>query len=292
MNKSKISSINNLNKKSIDKSIAYNPIKEYYNNYEKEEKEEDINRIIGKKLSNEDNNIMNLKNKIKLLENKTSRLQSMNEIFLDLLKNQQKINKNNIKKNPDYIKQFENSYNNINMGPIFQDENNRPSMRKSNSQLNMFSAKDIKYYKGPIKLMQEQLKAYIFQTTLDRRRQEYLFNEKINDIKNEINDRLLKLEHRQQLQFSSIMNSINTGSYGDFKSISQKLMFQQKDKENLEEYIKGKLEDLNKINNQYSKNFNYNMLKFNNMYFNNDFDYINNKIINNEYNYDNNYFDK
>ena len=292
MNKSKISSINNLNKKSIDKSIAYNPIKEYYNNYEKEEKEEDINRIIGKKLSNEDNNIMNLKNKIKLLENKTSRLQSMNEIFLDLLKNQQKINKNNIKKNPDYIKQFENSYNNINMGPIFQDENNRPSMRKSNSQLNMFSAKDIKYYKGPIKLMQEQLKAYIFQTTLDRRRQEYLFNEKINDIKNEINDRLLKLEHRQQLQFSSIMNSINTGSYGDFKSISQKLMLQQKDKENLEEYIKGKLEDLNKINNQYSKNFNYNMLKFNNMYFNNDFDYINNKIINNEYNYDNNYFDK
>ena len=292
MKKSKISSINNFNKKSIDKSIAYNPIKEYYNNYEKEEKEEDINRIIGKKLSNEDNNIMNLKNKIKLLENKTSRLQSMNEIFLDLLKNQQKINKNNIKKNPDYIKQFENSYNNINMGPIFQDENNRPSMRKSNSQLNMFSAKDIKYYKGPIKLMQEQLKAYIFQTTLDRRRQEYLFNEKINDIKNEINDRLLKLEHRQQLQFSSIMNSINTGSYGDFKSISQKLMFQQKDKEKLEEYIKGKLEDLNKINNQYSKNFNYNMLKFNNMYFNNDFDYINNKNINNEYNYDNNYFDK
>ena len=292
MKKSKISSINNFNKKSIDKSIAYNPIKEYYNNYEKEEKEEDINRIIGKKLSNEDNNIMNLKNKIKLLENKTSRLQSMNEIFLDLLKNQQKINKNNIKKNPDYIKQFENSYNNINMGPIFQDENNRPSMRKSNSQLNMFSAKDIKYYKGPIKLMQEQLKAYIFQTTLDRRRQEYLFNEKINDIKNEINDRLLKLEHRQQLQFSSIMNSINTGSYGDFKSISQKLMFQQKDKENLEEYIKGKLEDLNKINNQYSKNFNYNMLKFNNMYFNNDFDYINNKNINNEYNYDNNYFAK
>ena len=292
MKKSKISSINNFNKKSIDKSIAYNPIKEYYNNYEKEEKEEDINRIIGKKLSNEDNNIMNLKNKIKLLENKTSRLQSMNEIFLDLLKNQQKINKNNIKKNPDYIKRFENSYNNINMGPIFQDENNRPSMRKSNSQLNMFSAKDIKYYKGPIKLMQEQLKAYIFQTTLDRRRQEYLFNEKINDIKNEINGRLLKLEHRQQLQFSSIMNSINTGSYGDFKSISQKLMFQQKDKENLEEYIKGKLEDLNKINNQYSKNFNYNMLKFNNMYFNNDFDYINNKNINNEYNYDNNYFDK
>ena len=174
MKKSKISSINNFNKKSIDKSIAYNPIKEYYNNYEKEEKEEDINRIIGKKLSNEDNNIMNLKNKIKLLENKTSRLQSMNEIFLDLLKNQQKINKNNIKKNPDYIKQFENSYNNINMGPIFQDENNRPSMRKSNSQLNMFSTKDIKYYKGPIKLMQEQLKAYIFQTTLDRRRQEYL----------------------------------------------------------------------------------------------------------------------
>ena len=29
-------------KKSIDKSITYNPIQEYYNNYENEEKEEDI----------------------------------------------------------------------------------------------------------------------------------------------------------------------------------------------------------------------------------------------------------
>ena len=279
-------------KKSIDKSITYNPIQEYYNNYENEEKEEDINKIIQKKISNEDNIINNLKNKVKLLENKTNRLQSMNEIFLDLLKNQQKMNKSNINQNPDFIREFKNSYNNINMGPIFQEEYGRPSMKKSNSQLNMFSAKDIKYYKGPIKLMQEQLKAYIFQTTLDRRRQEYLINEKIDDIKNEINDRLLKLEHRQKLQFSSIMNNIKTGSYGDFKSISQKLMFQQKDKENLEEYIQAKLKDLTKINNQYNKIFNYNMMKFSNMYFNNDLDYINNKNINNQYNYNNNYFDK
>ena len=37
---------------------------------------------------------MNLKNKIINLENKTNRLQSMNEVFLDLLKKQQKEIKN------------------------------------------------------------------------------------------------------------------------------------------------------------------------------------------------------
>ena len=77
----------------------------------------------------------------------------------------------------------------------------------------MFNIKDIKYYKEPIKLMQEQLKAYIFQTTLDRRRQEYLMNEQINDIKSEVHNRLLKLENQQRLNMESIANSINTGSY-------------------------------------------------------------------------------
>ena len=38
---------------------------------------------------------MNLKNKIIMLENKTNRLHSMNEVFLDLLKKQQKSIDNN-----------------------------------------------------------------------------------------------------------------------------------------------------------------------------------------------------
>ena len=223
-----------------------------------------------------------------MLENKTNRLQSMNEIFLDLLKNQQRINKHHIKQNPNFINQFENRYNNINMGPIYPEEVNRPKMRKSSSQLAMFNARDIKYYKEPIKLMQEQLKAYIFQTTLDRRRQEYLINEQINDIRSEVNNRLLKLEHQQKLQLDSIMNTVNTGSYNNFNSIAQRLMIQQRDRENLEDFMEEKLKNLTNINNKYNRNFNYNIMEINNRYFNNDFDYINNR--NNNINYNNNYF--
>ena len=128
---------------------------------------------------------MNLKNKIIMLENKTNRLQSMNEVFLDLLKKQQKsIDNNSIYNNNknDYdnyiLHKYRNRYDDLNIynNPI-NNEIERPKLRKSNSQLDMFSIKDIKYYKEPIKLMQEQLKAYIFQTTLDRRREEYLINE-------------------------------------------------------------------------------------------------------------------
>ena len=125
-----------------------------------------------------------------MLENKTNRLQSMNEVFLDLLKKQQKaINKNS---NPNndidnenyFLHKYRNRYDDLNMNnnPI-NSELERPKLRKSNSQLDMFSIKDIKYYKEPIKLMQDQLKAYIFQTSLDRRREQYLINEQINDIK-------------------------------------------------------------------------------------------------------------
>ena len=124
-----------------------------------------------------------------MLENKTNRLQSMNDVFLDLLKNQQKINKQNSRQNSNFINQFENRYENIRIPPIHPNDFDRPRLRQSNSQLDMFNIKDIKYYKEPIKLMQEQLKAYIFQTTLDRRREEYLLNEQINDIKNEVNNR-------------------------------------------------------------------------------------------------------
>ena len=227
-------------------------------------------------MANDENTITNLKNKVKMLENKTNRLQSMNEIFLDLLKNQQKINKNHLRQNPDFIQRFENRFNNISTNPIYPPEYNKIKMKKSNSQLNMFSIKDIKYYKEPIKIMQEQLKAYIFQTTLDRRRQEYLINEQINDLRNEVRNRLLKLEHQQQLQLSTIRNSINTGSYNNLDSITQKLLIQQRDRENLENFMEEKLSNLTSINRRYNGNINdNNPININNRYFNNNIDSTN-----------------
>ena len=208
-----------------------------------------------------------------MLENKTNRLQSMNDVFLDLLKNQQKINRNHIKENPDFIQRFENRFNNISTNPIYPPEYNKLKMKKSNSQLNMFNIKDIKYYREPIKIMQEQLKAYIFQTTLDRRRQEYLINEQINDLRNEVHNRLLKLEHQQQLQLSTIRNSINTGTYNNLDLITQKLMIQQRDRENLENFMEEKLNNLKNINKKYNGNNNNNQI------------YINNRFLDNNYNY-------
>lgn len=224
-------------------------------------------------MANDENTITNLKNKVKMLENKTNRLQSMNEIFLDLLKNQQTINKNHIKQNPDFIQRFENRFNNISTNPIYPPEYNKLKMKKSNSQLSMFNIKDIKYYREPIKIMQEQLKAYIFQTTLDRRRQEYLINEQINDLRNEVHNRLLKLEHQQQLQLSTIRNSINTGTYNNLDLITQKLMIQQRDRENLENFMEEKLNNLKNINKKYNGNNNNNQI------------YINNRFLDNNYNY-------
>ena len=224
-------------------------------------------------MANDENTITNLKNKVKMLENKTNRLQSMNEIFLDLLKSQQKINKNHIKQNPDFIQRFENRFNNISTNPIYPPEYNKLKMKKSNSQLSMFNIKDIKYYREPIKIMQEQLKAYIFQTTLDRRRQEYLINEQINDLRNEVHNRLLKLEHQQQLQLSTIRNSINTGTYNNLDLITQKLMIQQRDRENLENFMEEKLNNLKNINKKYNGNNNNNQI------------YINNRFLDNNYNY-------
>ena len=227
-------------------------------------------------MANDENTITNLKNKVKMLENKINRLQSMNEIFLDLLKNQQKINKNHIKQNPDFIQRFENRFNNISTNPIYPPEYNKLKMKKSNSQLSMFNIKDIKYYREPIKIMQEQLKAYIFQTTLDRRRQEYLINEQINDLRNEVHNRLLKLEHQQQLQLSTIRNSINTGTYNNLDLITQKLMIQQRDRENLENFMEEKLNNLTSINRRYKGNINdNNPININNRYFNNNIDLTN-----------------
>ena len=261
-------------------------------------------------MANDENTITNLRNKVKMLENKTNRLQSMNEIFLDLLKNQQKINRNHIRQNPDFIQRFENKFNHISTNPIYPPEYNKLKMKKSNSQLNMFNIKDIKYYREPIKLMQEQLKAYIFQTTLDRRRQEYLINEQINDLRNEVHNRLLKrrqeylineqindlrnevhnrllkLEHRQQLQLSTIRNSINTGTYNNLDLITQKLMIQQRDRENLENFMEEKLNDLTNINKRYNGYRNNN----NQIYINNRFFNSNDNSTNNNNSKYNNFF--
>ena len=216
---------------------------------------------------------MNLKNKINMLENKTNRLQSMNEVFLDLLKKQQKsINNNNINLNNNYdydnyiIHKYRNRYDDLNMynNPI-NNEFERPKLRKSNSQLDMFSIKDIKYYKEPIKLMQEQLKAYIFQTTLDRRREEYLLNEQINDIKSEVKNRLTRLENQHRLQLNSLANSINNGGY-NFDSLANRLTVYQREKENFEDFMDEKLSRLININ----KSINNNRMEYNN-YNNNDY---------------------
>jgi hypothetical protein len=224
---------------------------------------------------------MNLKNKIIMLENKTNRLQSMNEVFLDLLKKQQKsIDNNNINNNNknDYdnyiLHKYRNRYDDLNIynNPI-NNEIERPKLRKSNSQLDMFSIKDIKYYKEPIKLMKEQLKAYIYQTTLDRRREEYLINEQINDIKNEVKDRLTRLENQQRLQLSSLANSMNNGGYS-FDTLANRLSVYQRERENFEEFMDDKLNKLSNIN----KSMNSNRLGLSNRYSN----------YNNNYNYNNN----
>ena len=222
-----------------------------------------------------------------MLENKTNRLQSMNEVFLDLLKKQQKTiyqNQNNGMNNnqKDYdnyiLHKYRNRYDDINMNnnPI-NSELKRPKLRKSNSQLDMFSIKDIKYYKEPIKLMQEQLKAYIFQTTLDRRREEYLINEQINDIKSEVKDRLTRLENQQRLQLSSLANSMNNGGY-NFENVMNRLSVYQRERENFEEFMDEKLNRLANIN----KSINNNRPELNNRY-NNNFIYNINNYDDNDY---------
>ena len=222
-----------------------------------------------------------------MLENKTNRLQSMNEVFLDLLKKQEKaINQNNnniYNKQKDYdnniIHKYRNRYDdlNLNNNPI-NSEFERPRMRKSNSQLDMFSIKDIKYYKEPIKLMQDQLKAYIFQTTLDRRREEYLLNEQINDIKSEVKDRLTRLENQNRLHLNSLVNSMNNGGY-NFENVAKRLFICQREKENFEDFMNKKLNNLVNIN----QSINDNRLELNNRYNNNFFHDMNNNNNNVDY---------
>ena len=252
---SKKSSKNNIFLKDSRKSSRMYNNMDYFN--EKFENEKDKNNNI----------IMNLRNKIKMLENKTNRLQSMNEVFLDLLKKQDRsINNlrndsNNFYLDNDYprtynlINNFKHRYNELESSYPIDEEYSRPRLGKSNSQLDMFSMKDIKFYKEPIKLMQEQLKAYIFQTTLDRRRQEYLLNEQINDIKSEVNNRLLRLENQQRLQLASFANYINNGGYNNnFDSIANRLTVQQRERENFEEFMNEKLRGLISSNNRYYSN--------------------------------------
>lgn len=117
---------------------------DYFN--EKFENEKDKNNNI----------IMNLKNKIRMLENKTNRLQSMNEVFLDLLKKQDRsINNlrndsNNFYLDNDYprtynlINNFKHRYNELESSYPINEEYSRPRLRKSNSQLDMFSMKSLR----------------------------------------------------------------------------------------------------------------------------------------------------
>ena len=101
--------------------------------------------------------------------------------------------------------------------------------------------------------MQEQLKAYIFQTTLDRRREEYLLNEQMNDIKNEVRNRLNRLENAHYLQMHSLANTIKTGGYTNFDLLTQKLSSYQHEKENLENFMEEKLGRLLNIKKQLNK---------------------------------------
>ena len=144
----------------------------------------------------------------------------------------------------------------------------------------MFNIKDIKYYKEPIKMMQDQLKAFIFQSTLDRRRDEYLLNEKINDIKSEVKNRLLRLENQNRLQMFSLANSIKTGEgVNNFNYLANKMLESQRERENLEQFMDEKLNGLANFNkysndnyrNKYNNKFlnDQSIRQFNNRYYNN-----------------------
>ena len=146
----------------------------------------------------------------------------------------------------------------------------------------MFNIKDIKYYKEPIKMMQDQLKAFIFQSTLDRRRDEYLLNEKINDIKSEVKNRLLRLENQNRLQMFSLANSIKTGEgINNFNYLANKMFESQRERENLEQFMDEKLNGLANFNKYSNDNYNYrneynnkflndqSIRQFNNRYYNN-----------------------
>ena len=102
------------------------------------------------------------------------------------------------------------------------------------------------------------------------------------------NNRLLKLENQQKLQLSTITNSINTGSYKNLESIAHRLMIQQRDRENIQDFMEEKLKNIVDINNKYNRNLN-NTILLNNRYFNNGIHYINNQSNNNNYK-NNDYF--
>ena len=255
--------------------------------------EETFKGQYNKEISNQI--INNLKRKLVDLENKTSRLQSLNEIFLDLLKKQQKqIISGNPQQQMDnydlilhkYRKKYD--YLDIPSNPI---NNEFRKMGRSNSQLDMFNIKDIKYYKEPIKMMQDQLKAYIFQSTLDRRRDEYLLNEQINDIKSEVKNRLLRLENQNRLQLYSLANN-------NFSYLANRITASQRERENFEQYLNNKLNGISNINqfvnhnsnktyfDEFSNNNNYN--SYNNRYMNEMNNMNNNNMINDNINSMNN----
>ena len=105
--------------------------------------------------------------------------------------------------------------------------------------------------------MHEQLKAYIFQTTLDKRRQEYLINEQISDLKNEIHNRLSRLESHKKIQMNTLANSINKNGFYNFDSVAKRLFIYQRERENLAEYIDDKLNRMVNISNNNMRNNKY-----------------------------------
>ena len=129
----------------------------------------------------------------------------------------------------------------------------------------MYDLRELKYYQKPIKLMHEQLKAYIFQTTLDKRRQEYFINEQISDLKNEINNRLSRLESHQKIQMNTLANSIYKNGFNNFDSIAKKLFIYQRERENLADYMDDKLNKMITINNNMDNN---SYRRYNNNFFN------------------------
>ena len=188
--------------------------------------------------------INKLQKKIDFLENKTNRLESMNEVFFDLFKKQNKVNNINI---DDYNNNFSNNYNlNNNNNILSEQETPSRKMRKSKSQIDMFSVKDLKYYRKPIKIMQDQLKAYIFQTTLDRRRQEFLLNEQINDLKSEVRNRLLKLENQNRLQMNSLAYCMSKDNYDNsyFNRLTNQMYNNQKEIEYLKQTYDNQLNNI------------------------------------------------
>lgn len=101
-------------------------------------------------------------------------------------------------------------------------------------------------YAAPLRDFQEEMKAYLFQNQLDKRRQEYLIDEQLGDIKNEIKNRLSRLENQQKLQIDSLAYCMKHGNENNFERLTKDL-FTKIPINDTEEYYERKLDDLLKF---------------------------------------------